>query len=149
MLFRVFLLMSLLLIAGCASSGTSGVNAVVTNLPAEKARLIIYRDNPLGFMIQPSYNLNGKSIGNSQPNGFVMCDVTPGNHKVTVGNLKLNVNLGGGSDQLDLNLQPGTTTYLKAEPKMGLTVGVITLSHVAPQQGKNDIAKLHKLNSGC
>jgi hypothetical protein len=46
-------------------------------------------------------------------------------------------------------LKPGTTTFVHAQPQMGLTVGIITLSHVAEQQGRSDTASLHKLEAAC
>jgi hypothetical protein len=88
-------------------------------------------------------------VGISQPNGFVVCHLSPGRHDVAVNNLSLNVNLFGGSDKASLDLRPGTTTYLHAQPQFGLTVGIITLSEVSESQGQTDTTSLHKLESTC
>jgi hypothetical protein len=136
------------LIAGCAT-GPTGTEVLSASLAPQKSRLVIYRPSPLGFAVQPDYVVNGKVVGSSQPDGFVVCQLDPGTHQVSVGNFELNVNFGGGSDKASVVLRPGQTTYLKAEPQLGLTLGVITLSEVTENQGKTDTASLHKIESSC
>lgn len=137
------------LLAGCASSGPTGTEVLTGSINPATARLVIYRTSPMGFAVQPDYMINGQRIAGSQPSGFVVCDVKPGTHEVTVNNLALNVNLFGGSDKATLDLKPGTTTFLHAQPQMGLTMGIITLSQVAEQQGRADTASLHKIEGAC
>lgn len=144
----VFVSISLLL-GGCATSGPIGRDVLAGNLAPKKSRLVIYRASAMGFAVQPDYVVNGKAVAPSQPDGFVVCNLDPGAHQVSVGNFELNVNLGGGSDKASVQLRPGQTTYLKAEPQMGLTIGVITLSEVTENQGQLDTATLHKLESSC
>lgn len=136
-------------LSGCATSGPIGKDVLVAPLAPQKSRLVIYRTSPIGIAVQPDYIVDGKRVGSSQPDGFVVCQLDPGAHQVSVGNFELNINLGGGSDKASLNLQPGQTTYLKAEPQIGLTLGVITLSEVAESQGQADTADLHKIESAC
>jgi Protein of unknown function (DUF2846) len=138
-----------LLLAGCATSGPTGKEVLAADLAPKKSRLVIYRTSPLGFAVQPDYFINGKAVAASQPDGFVVCNLDPGTHQVTVGNFELNVNLGGGTDKATVNLRSGQTAYLKAEPQMGLTLGVITLSEVTENQGRQDTASLHKLEATC
>jgi hypothetical protein len=138
-----------LLLTGCASSGPLGKDVLVAPLAPQKSRLVIYRTSPLGFAVQPDYVIDGKAVGASQPEGFVVCQLNPGKHDVSVGNFELNVNLGGGSDKASLALRPGQTAYLKAEPQLGLTLGVITLSEVTESQGQADTASLHKIEAAC
>jgi hypothetical protein len=138
-----------LLLAGCATSGPLGKEVLATNIAPKKSRLVVYRTSALGFAVQPDYMINGKPVAPSQPDGFVVCNLEPGKHEVTVGNFELNVNFGGGTDKANVTLRPGATTYLKAEPQMGLTVGVITLSEVTESQGQVDTATLHKLDGAC
>jgi hypothetical protein len=139
-----------LVAAGCASSGPLGSEVLTTgSLKPDAARLVIYRTSALGLAIQPDYLVDGQKVGSSQPNGFVVCNLAPGRHEISVGNMPLNVNLFGGSDKATLDLRPGTTTYLHAQPQMGLTVGIITLSEVTAAQGTSDTASLHKIESTC
>ena len=137
------------LLGGCATSGPTGSIVLKSGIAPEKARLVIYRTSPLGFAVQPSYMVDGKPIAGSQPNGFIVCNLEPGRHKISVNNVKLNVNFGGGTDKVTVNMAGGRTTYFKAEPQLGLTVGVITLSEVTENQGRTDTASLHKISGNC
>jgi hypothetical protein len=142
-------LCALIALAGCASSGPTGRELLTGSINPQIARLVIYRTNAMGFAVQPDYNVDNKKVGISTPNGFVVCELAPGRHQVSVGNFALNVNFGGGTDTWELDLKPGTTTYLQAEPKIGLAVGVVTLNQVTEAQGRNETAALHKLESSC
>ncbi len=138
-----------LLLSGCATGGPTGKEVLAGDLAPKKSRLVIYRTSPFAGAVQPHYSIDGKDVGSSTPNGFVVCHLDPGAHQVAVGNFELTVSLGGGTDKASVTLRPGPTTYLKAEPHMGLTVGVITLSEVTENQGRADTASLHKLESSC
>jgi hypothetical protein len=118
-------------------------------LAPKKSRLVIYRTSPLGMAVQPPYSIDGKAVGPSMPGGFVACQLDPGTHQVAVANFELNVSLGGGTDKASVTLRPGQTAYLKAEPQMGLTIGVITLSEVTENQGRADTAQLHQVEGSC
>lgn len=145
-----------LFLAGCATSGPLGKDVLATGIGLKKSRLVIYRTSAFGFAIQPNYTIDGKKVAPSQPEGFVVCNLAPGDHTVSVGNFELNVNFGGGDDQAGVTLRPGQTTYLKAEPQPGLVVGVITLTEVTEGQGKSDTAnfaqagwRLHIVDCRC
>jgi hypothetical protein len=138
-----------LLLAGCATGGPLGKEVLATSLAPEQSRLVIYRTSAFGFAVQPQYVIDGNAVAPSQPDGFVVCNLAPGEHKVSVGNFELNINFGGGDDKAGVTLRPGQTTYLKAEPQPGLVVGVITLTEVTEGQGQSDTATLHKLDGAC
>ena len=53
------------------------------------------------------------------------------------------------NDKAIVDLQPGATTYLHAQPQPGLTIGIVTLSQVLESQGRADTANLHKIDSEC
>ena len=138
-----------ILLSACATGGELGKQALSAAVTAGKARLVIYRSNPMGGLIQPNYLVDGRPVGASKPNGFVACELAPGKHNISVANTSLNVNLGGGTDKAEVDLLPGTTTYIRATPSFGLTVGVITLSPTSAAQGAIDTESLHKLKSTC
>ena len=138
-----------LFLTGCATGGPMGREVLAGDLGPKKSRLVIFRTSALGLAIQPPYSIDGKAVGSSAPDGFVVCQLDPGAHQVAVGNFELNVNLGGGTDKVSVTLRPGQTTYLKAEPQIALTVWFIALSEVSENQGKADTASLHKLESSC
>ena len=137
------------IMSGCASGGAIGEKVLAQAVVAGKARLVLYRTNPLGALVQPDYLINGQPVGASQPSGFVTCQLRPGKHNISVANASLNMNLGGGTDKIDVQLTPGTTTYIKASPSIGLTVGVITLERVPTSQGKSDTASLSQISASC
>lgn len=137
-------------LAGCASGPMGGV-ALTDNVKPSASRLVIYRTSALGFAIQPNYTVDGRVVANSQPGGFVMCDLAPGSHEVAVGNLPLSTNLfGHGSEKVSIELRPGSTVYLSADPQMGIiTPGQITLVQVTENQGRTDVANLHQTSGAC
>ena len=136
-------------LTGCASSGPVGSDVLTGSIKTNTARLVIYRVSPLGFAVQPGYLLNGQKIANSTPNGFVVCDLPPGKTELAVDNTSFNINLFGGSDKASLNLAPGTTTFVRADPQPGVTIGIIMLTQVTESQGRADSAALHKIESTC
>jgi hypothetical protein len=105
----------------------------------------------MGFAVQPNYLVDGKVVAASQPNGFVLCVLSPGRHSVAVDNLPLSTNLfGSGSESMTVDLRSGSTIYLSADPQMGvMTPGKITLKQVAENQGRSDTAKLHQISASC
>src|ERR1700730_8599509 len=120
------------------------------SIRASAARLVIYRASAVGFALQPSYVVDGKVIAGSQPAGFVVCDLPPGRHEVAVANLPLSNNLfGGGSEKMTVDLRPGSTAYLAADPQIGIVAGQITLKQVTENQGSSDVANLHQTTSAC
>jgi hypothetical protein len=142
--------LALVVLAGCASSGPTGREILTGSIAPSTSRLVIYRTSALGLAVQPDYIVDGQSVGNSQPNGFVVCELPAGRHEVAVGNMPINVQLfGGGSPKVEVTLRPGATTYLYAQPQLGLTIGLVTLSEVTENEGRSDTANLHKVESRC
>ncbi|MBR0829256.1 DUF2846 domain-containing protein [Bradyrhizobium manausense] len=137
-------------LAGCAS-GPMGGQALTDNVKSGAARLVVYRSSALAFAIQPNYAVDGRVIGGSQAAGFIACELPPGRHEVAVNNLPLSSNLfGQGSEKVSVDLRAGSTTYLSAQPQMGIvTPGAITLIQVTESQGRADTASLHQSNGSC
>jgi hypothetical protein len=146
---RVLAALGAMAVAGCASSGPTGSEVLTGSLQPTVARLVMYRTSALGMAVQPSYVVDGVPTVASTPNGFLVCDLKPGRHDVAVAHVQLNVNVFGGSDKASLDLAPGTTTYVQAQPQPGLTIGILTLIQVTEAQGRADTTALHKLEGGC
>jgi hypothetical protein len=138
------------LLSGCAS-GPTGDLALTNNVKPNGSRLIIYRSSALGFAVMPNYAVDGRVIGGSQAAGFLACDLPPGRHEVAVNNMPLSTNLfGQGSEKVSLDLRAGSTTYLAAQPQMGIvTPGAVTLIQVTESQGRADVASLHQSTGSC
>ncbi len=137
-------------LAGCAS-GPMGSTALTDSVKPNTARLVVYRSSALGFAVMPNYAVDGRVIGGSQAAGFVSCDLPPGRHEVAVNNLPPSSNLfGQGSEKVSVDLRAGSTTYLSAQPQMGIvTPGAITLIQITEGQGRADVASLHQSNGSC
>ena len=137
-------------LAGCASGPTGG-EALMGSVRSSAARLVIYRASAVGFAVQPNYVVDGRVIAGSQPAGFVACDLPPGRHEVAVANSPLSNNLfGRGSEKMTVDLRPGSTAYLSADPQMGIMLpGQITLTQVTEDQGRSDVANLHQTDNVC
>lgn len=138
------------LLSGCAS-GPMGGESLTNNVKSSTARLVIYRSSVVGFAVQPDYVVDGRVVAGSQPAGFVACDLSPGRHEIAVANLPLTANLfGHGSEKMSVDLRAGSTSYLSAEPQMGIvTPGQITLVQVTENQGRADVASLHQIQGAC
>ena len=148
-MYRALIVGLALLLAGCASGGLTGKEALTLAPEPQKARLVIYRTAIYGMAVQPSYIVNGKPVAPAQPSGFVVCDLTPGPHAVTVDNPSINVNFGGGTDKVDVNLKPGETQFIRADMNMGLTMGVVTLTEVKEKVGRAETEGLSKQVGRC
>jgi Protein of unknown function (DUF2846) len=147
---RCLPILAIAVLAGCASSGPTGREILTGSIAPSASRLVIYRASALGFAVQPDYIVDGQRAGSSQPNGFVVCELPAGRHEVAVANMPLNIGIfAGGSEKVEVTLRPGSTSYLYAQPQMGLTMGLVTLSEVTESQGRADTANLHKLDSQC
>ncbi len=138
-----------LLLSGCASSGPTGSEILTGSIQPQQARVVVYRTAIMGFAVQPSYVLDGKAIAPSQPNGFLVCDVRPGKHTVSVDNVGLNVSLGSSTDRTEVTVAAGETRFIRADINPGLTVGFVSLTQVTGEQGKADTATLYKQPEQC
>ena len=88
-------------------------------------------------------------MGSSQPGGFVVCDLAPGRHAVSAANIPIAMPLSNDPDSVTVTLRPGATTYLRAEPRMGVVVGSIGLLEVSEGQGRSDTASLYRTDGDC
>jgi hypothetical protein len=146
---RLIVLAATMVLAGCATSGQTGSEFLSLRPKAGTARLVIYRTSPLGLLIQPDYFVDGRKAGSSQPGGFVVCDLAPGRHAVSVGNVPFALPLSNDPDAVTVTLGVGTTTFLRGEPRMGVVLGSIGLLQVAESQGRSDTASLYRIESDC
>jgi hypothetical protein len=74
----------LLLLAGCSQlPPTSSV--MIPPIPAGESRIWLYRnEGPYESHQTPYFRLNAQSVGISEPNAAIYCDVPPGHYTVSV-----------------------------------------------------------------
>ena len=145
---RVTVLVAAMMLAACAT-GPTGSEILNVGVKPGTARLVIYRTNPVGLLIQPDFVVDGRKAGTAQPGAFVMCDLAPGKHSISVSNIPIALPLSNAPDAITVTLRAGTTTYVRADPQMGIVAGTITLTHVADGQGRADVASLTRIETDC
>jgi hypothetical protein len=145
---RVTVVAAAMMLAACATRPT-GSEILNAGVKPGTARLVIYRTNPVGLLIQPDYVVDGRKAGTAQPSAFVMCELAPGKHSISVSNIPIALPLSNAPDAITLSLRAGTTTYVRADPQMGIVAGTITLTHVADGQGRTDAASLNRIDTDC
>jgi hypothetical protein len=145
---HVMVLVAATMLTACAA-GPTGSEMLKAGLKPGSARLVIYRNNLVGLLIQPDYVVDGRKAGTAQPGAFVMCDLSPGKHSVSVSNIPIALPLSNAPDAITVTLRAGRTTYLRGDPQMGIVAGTITLTHVADAQGRADVASLTRIETDC
>jgi hypothetical protein len=145
---HVMVLVAATMLTACAA-GPTGSEMLKAGLKPGSARLVIYRNNLVGLLIQPDYVVDGRKAGTAQPGAFVMCDLSPGKHSVSVSNIPIALPLSNAPDAITVTLRAGSTTYLRGDPQMGIVAGTITLTHVADAQGRADVASLTRIETDC
>jgi hypothetical protein len=122
---------------GCATTGVEYAQAErsLGPLSQDRARVYFYRDaSMMGAAIQPLILLDGLAVGRSQPGGYFVIDVAPGDH---VASSTTEV-----EHKVSLQLTPGSTTYVASSISFGLVVGRITLSVQNENTARSVIAGL-------
>jgi hypothetical protein len=145
---RVTVVATAMMVAACAT-GPTGSEVLNAGVKPGTARLVMYRSNPVGLLIQPDYVVDGRKAGTAQPSAFVMCDLAPGKHSISVSNIPIALPLSNAPDAITVSLRAGTTTYVRADPQMGIVAGTITLTHVADGQGRADVTSLSRIDTDC
>ena len=138
------------LLTACAAGGPAGKQVLSAKISPSKARIVMYRLSPIGFAIQPDYTINGHAIAPSQPSGFIVCEVRPGNYAVAVANVAGDQSIfSAGSEKAQVRVASGETAYFLAQPQMGVVIGFLTISQVSKAQGRKDTASLSQISGTC
>lgn len=133
-LLAVILLISSLMLTGCASGPTyQDYAASIPPVPEDSGRFYIYRVGAFAGAIQPSLKVNNEIVGKAVPQGFFFIDRPAGNYVFSASTEV--------ERSLSLTLQKNQERYIKLEPKMGLFVGHIKPVLVDNSVGKVEIVK--------
>jgi Protein of unknown function (DUF2846) len=118
-------------LAGCAATGIKGAEMTeqVAQVPAGKARILIYRDGSLlGAAVQPNVMVNGEVVGTSKPGGFFYADVGVGTHEVSA---RTEV-----TSSVSFQMAEGQTRYVRTSITMGAFVGRIQFTLVEAEEAQ-------------
>ncbi len=132
---RMFLLVAILALAGCASvpMGDPKRDAELKTFAVaqDKAGIYVYRNESMGGAVKMEVSIDGQLIGQTAAKTYFYKDVTPGKHTVT--------STAENTDTLEVEVKPGTLAYIWQEVKMGLLYARTKLHLVSEAEGKKGV----------
>lgn len=124
------------LMTGCASVPMANVQqdaAAKTFKHTEgKANLYVYRNESLGAALKLPVIVDGKVVGDTAANTFMLLTLEPGKHTVLS---------KSKDDVLELDLQAGKNYFVWQEIKMGAFSGGTKLQQVSDAVGQKAVAE--------
>lgn len=134
---RLWWLLWVALLQGCAATGPKGVEMAATMgaIPEGYGRIVFFRANSVvGAAVQPEIRLDGQVVGQSKPGGFFYVDAAPGRHKASAST--------EASSEVELQVLAGQTQYVRSAISMGFVVGRVTLSVEGSFNAKGELMGL-------
>lgn len=132
---RMFVLVAILALAGCASvpMGDPKRDAELKtfSVAQDKAGIYVFRNESMGGAVKMDVSIDGQLIGQTAAKTYFYKDVTPGKHTVT--------STAENTDTLEVDVQPGTLAYIWQEVKMGLLYARTKLHLVSEAEGKKGV----------
>ena len=138
-MIRLLRLFSGLLLAVAVSACVSGSNTPSEPIkipapPEGKARIVVYRTDPMGVIVQPAVKIDGTKRGICAPNTTFSVDLDPGAHEVAAATV--------GGTRVKLNLKAGQTVFISCRIGMGIVIGIPRLKVVPMGEGAAAVARL-------
>lgn len=132
---KVFLstaVVSALLLSGCASvpmaSKDEDAKAKTFSTAADKANVYIYRNENMGAAIKMPVLIDGRSVGDTAANTYILKALEPGKHTL--------VSKTENDATLDINTEAGKNYFIWQEVKMGAFAARSALHQVDEAKGK-------------
>lgn len=97
----------------------------------DKAGLYIYRNESIGGGVKMEVDVDGQQIGTTARNTYLYKELAPGKHKVT--------SHAENTDTLEVDLKPGTLSYIWQEVKMGILFARSKLHLVSEKEGQTGV----------
>jgi hypothetical protein len=118
--------------AGCAAVPMASLDqdaeAKKFDVPADKARIYVYRNESIGGAVPMTVSLDGRVMGRTAMQTYFMWDVPPGKHTVT--------SHAEDVSNLTLETAPGKAYYVWQEVKMGMWFARSLLQQVDEKTGR-------------
>ena len=128
----VFLAVALV---GCASvpMGDEKQDAALKTftIAPDKSGVYIYRNETIGTAIKMDVALDGQAIGQTAAKTYLYKEVAPGKHTLT--------SKSENTDSLDIEVRPGTLTFIWQEVKMGVLYARTRLHWVGLEEGEKGV----------
>jgi len=122
-------------LVGCASvpMGDAKQDAALKTftIAPDKAGVFIYRNESIGAGVKMDVEIDAKPIGQTAANTYLYKEVSPGKHTVT--------SKSENTDSLEINVVPGTLSYIWQEVKMGVLYARTKLHLVSDTDGKKGV----------
>lgn len=132
---RMFILVAILTLSGCASvpMGDPKRDAELKTFAVaqDKAGIYVYRNESMGAAVKMDVSIDGQLIGQTAAKTYFYKDVMPGKHTVT--------SSAENTDTLEVDVKPGTLAYIWQEVKMGLLYARTKLHLVSEEDGKKGV----------
>jgi hypothetical protein len=122
-------------LVGCASvpMGDEKQDAALKTflIAPDKSGVYVYRNESIGTAIKMDVILDGQPIGQTAAKTYLYKEITPGKHSVT--------SRSENTDSLDIEVRPGTLTFIWQEVKMGVLYARTRLHWVGVEEGKKGV----------
>jgi Protein of unknown function (DUF2846) len=125
-----------------SAKDTPKMNVILAPPPAGKGQVVFFRPSAMGMAIRCTIRENGKMIGRVGNGKYMVLTAAPGPHKYTTKT--------EATDELNLEVEPDETTYVKCKIAAGIMAGRPNLSPATKadfdaksvKMGMQDMAKL-------
>jgi hypothetical protein len=127
--------LGLLGLAGCgAPQEPLGPEAFYSPSPDGQTRLVIFRDDYSGLLIQPKVFVDGQQAGNCSPGKVTTVKVTPGTHEVSGATLQ--------EKSITVTVPKGNTVYVSCAIGLGVLVGPVEFAVRVASEAASKVAKM-------
>ncbi|WP_434290572.1 hypothetical protein [Celeribacter sp. SCSIO 80788] len=131
--------LGLFVLAGCDTSQQSplGEEDVYASSPDGQTRLVIFRDDYSGLLIQPKVYVDGQHVATCTPGTATTVAVLPGSHRVSGATLK--------ERSINVDVPNGKTTYVSCAVGFGVLVGKVEFTHRFATEAAPKVAKMRAI----
>jgi hypothetical protein len=130
-------------LAGCASvpMGDAKQDAALKTftIPADKGGIYVYRNESMGAAVKMDVKIDGKPLGQTAAKTYLYTEVEPGKHTIS--------SEAENTDTLDVDVKPGTLTYVWQEVKMGILYARTKLHLMSDADGKAGVLETNLAQS--
>lgn len=132
--FSLSLLLSLALV-GCASvpMGDPKLDSSFKTFKVapDKAGVYVYRNESMGAAVKMDIMIDGQNIGESAAKTYFYKELAPGKHTIA--------SKAENTDTIEVDLKPGTLSFIWQEVKMGFLFARTKLHLVSEEEGKKGV----------
>jgi hypothetical protein len=103
------------------------------NVPSDKSRIYVYRNEAMGGAVKIPITLDGKLMGSTARRTFFAFNVSPGSHEVGC--------VGETPGKITVDAQAGKAVYVWQEMKMGMWTASCAMHNVDEEKGRKAVSE--------